>query len=82
MRDHTFIAEESRCGDDVVVCHCLKVTQAEVESAIVSSDEPTLRSVMKMTDAGLGCTACHPAIRRLLKAQCPLASSSPTCVMR
>lgn len=82
MHDQTLFADEVRCGDDAVICHCLKVTQAEVESAIVSSDEPTLRSVMKMTEAGLGCTACHPAIRRLLKAQCVAASSSPTCVMR
>ena len=73
--------ENSFCSEDVI-CHCLKVTQAEVESAIVISDDPSLRCVMRMTGAGTGCTACHRAIRGLIQAQCPAASSSPTCVMR
>ena len=73
--------EERFCSEDVI-CHCLKVTQAEVESAIVTSDEPSLRCVMRMTGAGTGCTACHRAIRGLIRAQCPPAASSPTCVSR
>lgn len=67
---------------DTVVCHCLNVTKSEIESAIVTSDEPSLRAVMNLTCAGTGCTACHRAIRRLMADQCPFASSSPTCVMR
>ncbi|MBC7819951.1 MAG: (2Fe-2S)-binding protein [Planctomycetaceae bacterium] len=73
--------EDAICCEDVI-CHCLKVTQAEVESAIVTSDDPSLRCVMRMTGAGTGCTACHQAIRNLVRAQCPPAASSPTCVMR
>ena len=73
--------EERFCSEEVI-CHCLKVTQAEVESAIVSSDEPSLRCVMRMTGAGTGCTACHRAIRGLIQAQCPPAVSSPTWVSR
>ena len=73
--------EDAICSEDVI-CHCLKVTQAEVESAIVTSDDPSLRCVMRMTGAGTGCTACHQAIRNMIHAQCPPASSSPTCVMR
>ncbi|MFM9965889.1 MAG: (2Fe-2S)-binding protein [Planctomycetaceae bacterium] len=73
--------DDANCCDDVV-CHCLKVSQAEVESAIVTSDEPSLRCVMRMTGAGTGCTACHRVIRELIRAQCPPASASPTCVMR
>lgn len=67
---------------DPVVCECLKITQSVVESAIVSSDEPTLRTVMNLTGAGSGCTSCHRAIRGLIKNQCPFASSSPTCVIK
>ena len=52
---------EDRFCSEEVICHCLKVTQAEVESAIVTSDEPSLRCVMRMTGAGTGCTACHRA---------------------
>lgn len=73
--------ENAICSEDVI-CHCLKVTQAEVESAIVTSDEPSLRCVMRMTGAGTGCTACHRTIRELIRSQCPPAASSPTCVMR
>ena len=73
--------EDRFCSEDVI-CHCLKVTQAEVESAIVTSDEPSLRCVMRMTGAGTGCTACHRAIRGMIQAQCPPAASSPTCVSR
>jgi NAD(P)H-nitrite reductase large subunit len=73
--------EDANNGEEVI-CHCLKVTQAEVESAIVTSDEPSLRCVMRMTGAGTGCTACHRTIRSMIHAQCPPASSSPTCVMR
>lgn len=73
--------EDSFCSEDVI-CHCLKVTQAEVESAIVTSDEPSLRCVMRMTGAGTGCTACHRTIRSLIRTQCPPAASSPTCVSR
>lgn len=73
--------EDANCSEDVI-CHCLKVTQAEVESAIVTSDEPSLRCVMRMTGAGTGCTACHQKIRNLIQTQCPPAASSPTCVIR
>ena len=75
------MSEDAMCCEEVV-CHCLKVTLAEVESAIVTSDDPSLRCVMRMTGAGTGCTACHRAIRNLIQAQCPPTASSPTCVMR
>lgn len=67
---------------DEIVCHCLRVTLAEMQSAIVASDAPTVKSLIGCTGAGGGCTACHPAIRKLIADQCPFAASSPTCVMR
>ncbi|MCA9114878.1 MAG: (2Fe-2S)-binding protein [Planctomycetaceae bacterium] len=67
------------------VCHCIRVTEAEIENAITDGMAQSVRCVMNQTGAGTGCTACHPAIRRYLANQCPSPSSSasaPTCVMR
>ena len=66
---------------DCIICECLKITRFEVESAIVTSDSPSVRSVLNLTGAGSGCTSCHRAIRKMIADQCPFASS-PTCVMR
>ena len=67
---------------DKIVCHCLRVTAGEIQVAAIVHPEPTIRDVMDLTGAGTGCTACHCAIRNLLRDQCPAASASPICVMR
>lgn len=63
------------------VCHCLRITEAEIRETADALSAPTVRCVMKETGAGSGCTACHRRIRDLLADQCP-PSSSPTCVIR
>ena len=50
-----------------IVCECLGVTEAEVVSAIDREKLATVKQVSACTDAGSGCTACHPAIREYLQ---------------
>lgn len=64
-------------GLDAVVCHCLKVTAAEIKTAASLIERPTAACVMNLTGAGGGCTACHRRIRQMISNQCPAASSSP-----
>ncbi|MCH7987661.1 MAG: (2Fe-2S)-binding protein [Planctomycetes bacterium] len=67
------------------VCHCLGVTASHLRKTIERGDMESVRQIMNYTNAGTGCTACHPAIRALL-AQAHnkrrAAYSSPTCVTR
>lgn len=51
---------------DEIVCHCLQIRQSEIRTAAEIQDASSVRCVMKATDAGTGCTACHSRIRRLL----------------
>jgi NAD(P)H-nitrite reductase large subunit len=48
------------------VCECLGVTEARIVSAIRDGELTTLKQVRSCTEAGDGCTACHPAIREYL----------------
>lgn len=50
-----------------VVCECLGITEGEVVAAIAAEGLSTVKQVTACTDAGGGCTACHPAIRALLE---------------
>ena len=52
---------------DRVVCHCLKVAEETIASAIVSLGLRTVRDVRIATGAGDGCTCCHQSIRELLE---------------
>lgn len=49
-----------------VVCHCLHVTEEDILEALERWDIRTLRELMRRTDAGTGCMACHPALREYL----------------
>jgi len=51
---------------DEVVCHCLQVRRSEIKTVADQETLVTVRCIMKQTDAGTGCTACHAHIRRLL----------------
>lgn len=82
------MAADEFCTDfDRIVCHCLGITAAEIRTAVAEGRAECLRSVMRETGAGTGCTCCHLAIRALvamhpLAGQCEDAASSPTCVTR
>lgn len=67
---------------DRIICHCLRVTESEIRSAVEVGDASSVKRVMDCTQAGSGCTACHLAIRRILADQCPPSASSPICVIR
>ncbi|MBI5202602.1 MAG: (2Fe-2S)-binding protein [Elusimicrobia bacterium] len=60
-----------------VVCECLQVTEDDVIEAIRTRELRTVEDVTRYTEAGGGCTACHPSIKQYLAY---LASSaSPSC---
>ncbi|MBC8290276.1 MAG: (2Fe-2S)-binding protein [Planctomycetes bacterium] len=61
----------SQCGlpetsTDEIVCHCLQIHRSEILTAAETQDANSVRCIMKSTDAGTGCTACHSRIRQLL----------------
>ena len=56
----------TEASTDEIVCHCLQIRRSEIATAAETQDASTVRCVMKATDAGTGCTACHSRIRRLL----------------
>jgi NAD(P)H-nitrite reductase large subunit len=49
-----------------VLCHCLRVTEQQVNEAIECQSLCTLREVMRATGAGRGCMSCHSRIKALL----------------
>jgi NAD(P)H-nitrite reductase large subunit len=49
-----------------IVCECLGVTEDRLVGAIRAEGLETLKQVVACTDAGGGCTVCHPAIREYL----------------
>ena len=48
------------------VCECLKVTEAAVLKAIHEKKIQTVKDIIKYTQAGDGCTACHPLLKEYL----------------
>jgi bacterioferritin-associated ferredoxin len=51
---------------DEIVCHCLRITESEVRTAVETTNASTVRSIIKTTDAGSGCTVCHCRIKQLI----------------
>ena len=49
-----------------IVCGCYAVTEAEIVAAIRGEGLRTVAEVTACTDAGGGCSSCHPAIREYL----------------
>lgn len=47
------------------VCDCLKVTEADVVKAICAHEISDVDDIIRYTQAGDGCTSCHPALREL-----------------
>ncbi len=60
---------------DRVVCRCLKVTEQEVITAIVTLGLRTVKEVRQATEAGDGCTCCHKELAAYITVYSP--SSSP-----
>lgn len=53
-------------GTDEIVCHCLQVTASAIRAAASIDGCRSVRDVLRVTDAGGGCTACHHRIAQLL----------------
>ena len=53
-------------ADQNTLCHCLRISQAEVTDCIAVTGAETVRDVAEQTGAGSGCMACHCRIRDLL----------------
>ena len=52
-----------------VVCECLGVTEGQLNALLRSGRAATPAELAECTDAGNGCTACHPALRALCERQ-------------
>jgi len=50
-----------------LVCRCLRVSEAELETASSLCEMHTVRDVTKATGAGGGCMSCHCAIKEFLQ---------------
>jgi NAD(P)H-nitrite reductase large subunit len=63
----------SSCHDGDYVCHCLCVNEDMIIEAILNGAF-TVDDLRLFTDAGNGCTACHPKLREYLKEYGPIAA--------
>jgi bacterioferritin-associated ferredoxin len=71
------------CGQcsEPYLCHCLRITEAEVVAAVTRLELRTVKDVRSHTGAGEGCTACHVRLREILERH-TYASSSPICSVK
>jgi bacterioferritin-associated ferredoxin len=68
-----------------LVCHCLRVSEADLRQALVTFDLRTIKDVRRHTGAGDGCTGCHRRLATYIEeyAQCASSSSDePICSVR
>ena len=57
---------------DRIVCVCLQVTERQLREAVERSGVQTVCELIRATEAGTGCTACHPQLE-----SCLMRCSSP-----
>jgi NAD(P)H-nitrite reductase large subunit len=50
-----------------LVCRCLRVTEAELVTALTTLGLRTVKEVRRHTGAGAGCNACHRLLHRYLE---------------
>ena len=55
-----------RAGQDRVVCACLQVTEGQLRAAVEQDGVQTVRELIRATEAGTGCTACHGRLESFL----------------
>jgi bacterioferritin-associated ferredoxin len=51
-----------------MVCHCLRITEDQLVTAVTTLELRTVPDVRRHTGAGDGCTACHRKIQSYLDA--------------
>ena len=49
-----------------IVCECLGVSEDQILKAIETKKIQTVKDIIKYTQAGEGCTACHPMLKDYL----------------
>jgi bacterioferritin-associated ferredoxin len=52
--------------DSKIICHCLGVTEDELQSALGERAIRSVQEIVQETGAGNGCTACRRAIQEFL----------------
>ncbi|HVE14765.1 MAG TPA: (2Fe-2S)-binding protein [Elusimicrobiota bacterium] len=57
-------------------CHCLKVTEDDVIEAIRAHELRDVEDITRFTQAGDGCTACHPLLQKLCETEAKLADAT------
>ena len=55
-----------RTEEDRVVCACLQVTERQLRAAVEQTGVQTVRELIRATEAGTGCTACHRRLESCL----------------
>jgi bacterioferritin-associated ferredoxin len=61
-----------------LVCHCLRVTEQDLVTAITTLEIRTVADVRRLTGAGDGCTACHRKIQTYIDSH----SSTVICSLK
>jgi bacterioferritin-associated ferredoxin len=60
----------------VLVCHCRRVSDAQISSAVAAgADDP--RSVVRATEAGTGCGSCVTSLREIIERALAPAAREP-----
>ncbi len=65
-----------RADQSRVVCACLRVTERQLRAAVEQRGVQTVRELIRATEAGTGCTACHGRLESCLTRW----SSPPPCL--
>lgn len=61
----------------MLVCHCHRVSDRDVDTVLDTGAATTLRGVAKATHAGTGCGGCLPRLREL----CDQAKARRACAV-
>ena len=51
---------------DRIICRCLQVTEARLREAVEGCGVQTVCELIRATEAGTGCTACHHRLQSCL----------------
>lgn len=57
---------QSQIDGHKIICHCMRVSKAEIVSAICDKGACSLKEVKEITQAGTGCTCCHRQIEKII----------------
>jgi bacterioferritin-associated ferredoxin len=71
------LVESTAPAEEPYLCHCLRMTEANVVETIVTLGLRSFDELRRCTAAGDGCTACHARLRECIERHaCPGSSSA------